>query len=251
MLVTGACGLLGEAFVKAIAGQQGKVVITDIDVLKGKQLCQEINQSYPEEVALFQQLDITDRNMLRHCIHEVVAKFGKIDALVNNAYPRNQHYGRDFFDVEFVDFCENINAHLGGYFLAGQQFAQYFIKQGFGNIINIASIYGIIAPKFHIYADTTMTTPVEYALVKSAVVHLTKFMASKLAGHNIRVNTLSLGGILARQPDRFLDSYRRCCFNKGMLEPEDVVGGLLFLLSDMSLFINGQNIVIDDGFTVA
>jgi len=74
-------------------------------------------------------------------------KYSKIDVIVNNAYPRNKNYGRDFFDVEYSDFVENIGLNLGGYFLTSQQFALYFSKQGYGNIINISSIYGVVAPK--------------------------------------------------------------------------------------------------------
>jgi len=93
-------------------------------------------------------------------------RYGKIDALVNNAYPRNKNYARDFFDVEYDDFVENLGLNLGGYFTTSQQFAKYFQKQSYGNIINISSIYGVVAPKFEIYNGTTMTMPVEYSAIK-------------------------------------------------------------------------------------
>jgi len=124
-------------------------------------------------------------------VHET---YGRIDALVNNAYPRNKHYGRFLMDVEYDDFCDNLNLNLGGYFLTSQQFAAYFLKQGFGNIVNIASIYGVVAPKFEIYENTPMTMPVEYAVIKSALIHLTKYFAKSFKGKNIRTNSLSPGG---------------------------------------------------------
>ncbi len=147
-------------------------------------------------------------------------------------------------------FCENINLNLGGYFLTTQQFVRYFIEQGHGNVVNIASIYGVIAPKFEIYADTKMTMPVEYAVIKSGLIHLTRYFAKVLKGKKIRINALSPGGILDNQPAEFLAAYHQQCLNKGMLDKTDISGTLLYLLSDLSLHVNGQNIIVDDGFTL-
>jgi NAD(P)-dependent dehydrogenase (short-subunit alcohol dehydrogenase family) len=155
-----------------------------------------------------------------------------------------------FEDVEYSDFCENLGLNLGGLFLTSQQFAKHFQKQGHGNIINIASVYGVIAPKFEIYANTTMTMPVEYAAIKSGVIHLTAYMAKLFKGQQIRVNCISPGGILDQQPRSFLDAYKANSLNKGMLDASDLTGTLVFLLSDNSQYINGQNIVVDDGFVL-
>jgi len=139
---------------------------------------------------------------------------------------------------------------LGGYFNTSQQFAKYFQKQKCGNIVNISSIYGVIAPKFEVYDNTSMTMPVEYAAIKSGLIHLTKYMAKYFKGMNIRVNTLSPGGIFDSQPEKFLEAYKKECLNKGILDKSDLKGTLVYLLSDMSKYVNGQNIVIDDGFSI-
>jgi len=131
-----------------------------------------------------------------------------------------------------------------------QQSAKYFKEHGYGNIINISSIYGVVAPKFEIYDKTTMTMPVEYAAIKSGLIHLTKYMAKYFKGLNIRVNTISVGGIFDQQPAPFLEAYKSCCLNKGMLDKSDIKGTLIYLLSDMSAYVNGQNIIVDDGFTL-
>ena len=128
--------------------------------------------------------------------------------------------------------------------------AEYFQKQGYGNIINIASIYGVTAPKFEIYENTAMTMPVEYAAIKSAVIHLTKYMAKYLKGSHIRVNSISPGGIFDKQPEAFLSAYKKLCNDKGMLDPVEITNALLFLIGDMSSYINGHNLVVDDGFSV-
>jgi len=98
--------------------------------------------------------------------------------------------------------------------------------------------------------NTPMTMPVEYAAIKAALIHLTKYMATYYAGNNIRVNCISLGGLWDHQPESFLNAYKSFCLDKGMLNPEDVVGTVLFVLSDVSRFLNGQNICVDDGFTL-
>ena len=194
--------------------------------------------------------DITNKDSLNALIEASVKAFGKVDALLNNAYPRNANYGRRFEQVEYADFAENLGMHAGGYFLASQRFIEYFKKQGHGNIVNMASIYGVVAPRFDVYAGTEMTMPVEYAVIKSGIIHLTKYIASYCAGLNIRCNAISPGGILAGQPPEFLDRYKEHALSKGMLNEQDVCGTLLYLLSDLSSYINGQNIVVDDGWTL-
>jgi NAD(P)-dependent dehydrogenase (short-subunit alcohol dehydrogenase family) len=104
-----------------------------------------------------------------------------------------------------------------------------------------------IAPRFEIYENTKMTTPVEYAVIKSGVLHLTKYLAKYLKNKNIRVNAISPGGILDAQPNGFIERYNNMALSKGMLEPNDIAGALTFLLSDKSQYINGQNIIVDDG----
>jgi NAD(P)-dependent dehydrogenase (short-subunit alcohol dehydrogenase family) len=169
---------------------------------------------------------------------------------VNNAYPRGANYGREFFAVEYEDFCANLSMHLGGYFLCAQQFADYFKRQRSGNIVNLSSIYGVVAPRFEIYEGTDMTMPVEYAAIKSGVIHLTRYMAAYLGPFGIRVNALSPGGIKADQPQRFQEQYRKETAGKGLLDASDLAGALVFLLSDASRHITGQNLIVDDGFTL-
>lgn len=250
ILVTGGAGLLGQEFVRAIVENGGIAIIGDINEKEGQRICQKLCNVLNSNNINYYTLDITSKESIQKCISFLDKNFGKVDALVNNAYPRNKNYGRHFFDVEYEDFCENVSLHLGGYFLASQQFASYFKKQKYGNIINIASIYGVVAPKFEIYTGTNMTVPIEYAAIKSAIIHLTRYMAKYFKGLNIRVNCISPGGIVDNQPEIFLNEYLKKCINKGMLENRDITDTLIFLLSDMSKYINGQNVVVDDGFTL-
>lgn len=237
VVVIGAGGLLGRDFVRGIGEHRGHPVLADI-----------VEPQTSEHLTI--DVDINSKPSVMALISTVHARYGRIDAVVNSAYPRNAQYGRKFFDVTHEDFCENISLNLGGMFLVCQKMAEYFQKQGHGNIINIASIYGVTAPKFEIYENTAMTMPVEYAAIKSAVIHLTKYMAKYLKGSHIRVNSISPGGILDKQPEVFLSAYKKLCVNKGMLDPAEITNALLFLIGDMSLNINGHNLIVDDGFSV-
>jgi len=244
--VTGGAGLIGKEFVKTVLENNGTAVICDIDEKAGISLTEELGNENIE----FVKTNIVCADSLKKCINKINDIYGRIDALVNNAYPRNNNYGKDFMDVTYDDFCENLGMNLGGYFLTSQKFAEYFLNQGYGNIINIGSIYGCIPPKFEIYEETKMTMPVEYAAIKSGILHLTKYMAKYFKGKNIRVNAISPGGIKDGQPEKFLNAYKDFCLNKGMLDAEDLKGALAFLLSDASKYVNGQNLIVDDGFTL-
>ena len=246
VVVTGGAGLLGKEFCQAIATNGVIAIMAERELSVAEKAVEALGM----ERIIPAQIDITDTNSIQKLITSISEKFGKIDALINSAYPRNKNYGKHFFDVTYNDFCENVGMNLGGYFLTSQQFAKYFYEQGYGNIINLASIYGVIAPRFEVYNNTSMTMPVEYATIKSGLIHLTKYMAKYFKGKNIRVNTISLGGIEDKQPESFLRAYKEFCLNKGMLDAKDISGTVLFLLSDLSEYVNGQNIVVDDGFTL-
>jgi len=248
VVITGGAGLIGQTFVKAVVQSGGIAVIADINYTVGKDVQTSLQKSLQSKDIDYIHLDMTSSASLNSAINILDKKYGRIDALVNNAYPRNKQYGRSFFEVEYDDLIENVGLNLGGYFLASQQFSKYFQKQGYGNIINISSIYGVIAPRFEVYEGTSMTMPVEYAVIKSGLIHLTKYMAQYFKGDNIRVNAMSPGGIFDAQPEPFLEKYAQNTLNKGMLDKGDLEGTLIYLLSDMSKYVQGQNLIVDDGF---
>lgn len=249
IVITGGAGLLGRNFCQAVAAQGGVAIIADINLQAAEEVAGKIAAEYPgrAEAAM---LDITDKTSVDGLIEALDAKYGRIDAVVNNAYPRNANFGRQFEDIEYADFCENLNLHLAGYLLVAQRFSRYFAAHGGGNIVNMASVYGVIAPRFDIYKGTKMTNSVEYAAIKSGILHFSRYLAQYLKGTGIRVNCLSPGGILDRQPESFLEAYQSYCNEKGMLDPQDISNSLVFLLSDASRYITGQNLIVDDGFAL-
>ena len=249
IVVTGGAGVIGRAFCRALASAGAKVIIAERDLEAAEALATTLNAEFAGKAAAY-FIDITDKASITALINAAEADHGWISGLVNNAYPRNPRYGRGLEDVTYDDFVENTGMHLGGYFLSMQQFSLYFKTQGGGSIVNMSSIYGVMAPRFDIYAGTSMTMPVEYAAIKSGILHLTSYFAQNYKKVGLRVNAISPGGIADAQPASFLAAYNTYCGQKGMLDASDLAGTLIYLLSDQSQYVTGQNIIVDDGFSL-
>ncbi|HOJ38331.1 MAG TPA: oxidoreductase [Ignavibacteriales bacterium] len=250
IIIIGGGGLIGQQLVNSFLDDSFNVVIADYNKENCKYFLNKLKHNYHQSKFKFIQVDINSKESLENLINQTLNIYNNIDAVINVAYPKNKNYGKDLLDVTYEDFCENINLHLGGYFLVMQIFTRFFIKQGYGNIINTASIYGVVAPKFDIYENENFTMPVEYAAIKSSIIHLTKYFAKYLIGKNIRVNCVSPGGIYNKHNENFRTNYKKYCINKGLLDVKDIVSVYKFLILDDSFAINGQNIIVDDGFTL-
>ncbi|EDM69055.1 posttranslational flagellin modification protein A [Moritella sp. PE36] len=247
ILIAGAGGLLGTRLVPAILAQGGYVIAADINVEAMEERLSSLGVNTNDEHLILTTLDVTSKES----VNALFSMCSNIDGAVNSTYPRNKSYGAHFFDVSLDSFNENLSLHLGSAFLFTQQCAAYFQDklQPF-SLVNISSIYGVIAPKFDVYDNTPMTMPVEYAAIKSAILHLNKYAVAYVNDSRFRINCVSPGGIFDGQPDVFLDAYKNNTHGAGMLDVEDVVGSVLFLLSEQSRYVTGQNIIVDDGFSL-
>lgn len=250
VVIIGGAGLLGQVFCESISRAGASVVVADINLDSAKSACQKIRQRTGLDNVVPELVDCTSKNSLIGLISRTDARFGHIDAVVNNAYPRNKQYGRKVEEIEYQDFCDNVGLHLGGYFLSTQQFAIFFKQQGYGHVVNMSSIYGCVAPRFDIYEGTPMTMPAEYAAIKAGIQHLSVYFMRYYKGTSLRFNCISPGGILDAQPESFTNAYKKYSQSKGMLTPEDLAGTLIFLLGDGSRYINGQNMIVDDGWSI-
>jgi len=246
-LVAGAGGLLGTKLVAAILGQGASVIAADLKVESMKERLNTIGVDIENRNLSLISLDITSESSV-----QVLFSSGlKIDGAVNATYPRNKSYGAHFFDVTLESFNENLSLHLGSMFLFTQQCAKYFKQQQAAfALVNISSIYGVVAPKFDIYDNTQMTMPVEYAAIKSATLHLNKYVVAYVNDSRFRVNCVSPGGIFDHQPAPFLEAYKNHTHGAGMLDVNEIIGSVLFLLSEQSRYVTGQNIIVDDGFSL-
>lgn len=241
-IVTGGCGLIGREIVKGLSEFGAKVYVADkgVKVAKHAILREKIRYVY---------LDISNENSVRQTLRKILNDSGKVDILVNCAYPRSKDWASKFENMKYASWKLNLDQHLGGYFMMCRETAMIMKNHGGGSIINLASIYGMVAPDFSIYEGTEMTMPVAYASIKAGIIALTKYVATYFSRYNIRANTISPGGIYDNQTPSFIDKYSRKTPLGRMGKPGEIVGAVIYLASDASSFVTGHNLVVDGGWT--
>lgn len=251
VIITGGAGLIGKAYVEACAQYGAIVIFVDINDTAANKVVADVKKKTHNQNVFHQKCSIVNKGEIKKLIDVVLKRHGKIDALVNNAYPKSKNYGKKYEDVSYEDFCENLNLHLGGYYLMTHELSLVMMKQKSGVIVNMGSHYGFAAPRFEIYEGTDMTMPVEYSAIKGGIINLTRYLAAYLGKYNIRVNAISPGGVFNNQPKSFVKKYeQKVLLGKRMASVDDLAGVLVFLLSDASKYMTGQNIVVDGGLTI-
>lgn len=238
VIVTGSNGRIGTQVLKDLINKKAIVISCDVKKPKIKYLNN------------FFKIDVTNQESTKKFLNFVKKKFNRIDALIHCAYPKTRDWGKSFEKLKYSSLSKNLSFQLGGTILLSQQIIKIFKKQNFGNLVLLSSIQGVVAPKFEHYKGTKMTSPIEYSAIKSGIISITKYLAKYVKKTKIRVNCISPGGILDNQPANFLKAYKKSCNSKGMLDPKDVSNTIIFLCSKESEYINGQNIIVDDGWSL-
>ena len=243
VVIIGGAGLLGSEFSRTCAHEGAKLIVVDTNIEKSKMLVKKLG-------AEFIPANIADEKALLRLVRDIKKRHSTIDGLVHAAYPKTKNYGATIEKANAKELLENLNLQLGGPLLSTRAFMP-ILKKG-ASVVFFSSIYGIASPRFEIYKGTTMIgVPGEYAGVKAGILGLTRFFAAVLGPRNIRVNAISPGGIFDNQPKSFVKAYsKKALIPPGMLSPKDIAGGVIFLLSDASQKMTGQNMVIDGGWTL-
>ncbi len=250
IVVVGGAGRIGRVICERLLQEGASLAIADLDPAQWEAYFAKAGLGqYGSKFKGF-KVDCCSTEQVKALVKESVAHLGGIDALVNCSYPRAAGFGKSVEDLSIEEFSENLKVHLGSFFLVTKEFSSALKACGGGSIVNFSSIYGVIPPRFQIYEGTSMVQPVVYGAIKAAIIHMSKYFAKYLSGQRIRVNCVSPGGILDGQPEAFLEAYAELSLSKGMLDPADVAGAVIFLVSDQATFVNGQNIIVDDGFTL-
>ena len=237
IVVTGGSGLLGNAIINEILQSGGIAVNIDINIKTNR------------KKHLF-KCDITNSEEIEKVIRLIFNIYGKVDGWVNNAYPRTSDWNQEFEKISINSWRENIDLQLTSVFTCCQIVLIEMKRQGFGNIVNIGSIYGIVGPDFDIYENTNLTMPAAYSAIKGGVITFTKYLASYYGKYNLRVNCVSPGGIFNNQSEQFLKQYETKTPLKKMAKANQISPAIVFLLSDSADYITGHNLVVDGGWTI-
>ena len=253
ILITGSSGRLGSQYAKILSMAGANVVLIDIETKKNEQLKQYIIKNFKTD-PMTCQVDISKKTEIEKMKNIILKKYKTIDVLINNAFfnpSQSKNSTCPFEDFPLELWNDVLKINLTGVFLCSQIIGKVMKKQKKGNIINIASIYGLVGADQRIYGNSKLNSPVSYAVSKGAIINLTKYLAAYWHGKNIRVNTLSLGGVHDKSymDKTFVKNYSNKTILGRMANDDEYNGAILFLCSDASSYMTGGNLILDGGWT--
>ena len=242
IIITGGAGLLGSRMVKTIQEYGGTPIVLDNDQKKKEKKKKKFNS------ANFYMVDIKKKKQIKSTINKIHKKFKNIDCLINNAgfNPKISSKSNKFENFSIEQWNKEIQIGLTGSFLVTQEVVKKMINQKNGNIINISSDLGVIAPNQFLY-EKNNKKPVSYSVVKHGIIGFSKYLATYLADYNIRSNTLCPGGISNNQPRKFVNKIKKLIPLKRMANINDYDGIIIYLCSDHSSYMTGSTIICDGG----
>ena len=259
-VVTGGVGLLGREFCKTLAEAGAAVAVVDLNADATKKVADELTADSYRVIGI--PTDITKPDSVNAMVASVLSTFGRLDILVNSA-ALDPKFDPDaatkgiapgaFEDYPLADWNAAMNVNLTGMFLVTQACVKPMIAQGRkGSVVNICSTYGLNGPDQRIYikdGKRVAYKPVYYTVTKAGVMGFTKYLAAYYAGTEIRVNALTPGGVFNNHEDYFVQNYSAKTILGRMAKKDEMNGALLFLASDASSYMTGNNVVVDGGWT--
>jgi NAD(P)-dependent dehydrogenase (short-subunit alcohol dehydrogenase family) len=257
-VITGGAGLLGVRHAEAIALACGIPVLVDVAAGAARSRAEELAETFGVPAHAV-QTDITQPPQVEALLKEVLARFGRVDILINNAAnnPKMEDTSKVAWsrleNFPLDQWQADINVGLTGAFLVSQIIGGEMARRGGGVILNIASDLAVIAPDQRIYRqpglrdDCQPVKPVTYSVVKTGLIGLTRYLATYWADANVRVNAISPGGVYNDQPDDFVDRLTQLIPLGRMARQDEYRAAVLFLCSDASSYMTGHNLVIDGG----
>jgi NAD(P)-dependent dehydrogenase (short-subunit alcohol dehydrogenase family) len=257
-IVTGGGGILGKGFCQVLAAHGASVAVLDVNEASAVATAEQVRQAVPQAHLLPLACDVSDPAQVADAVARVVAEFGGIDILHNNAATKTDNLERffdAFEDYQLETWREIMSVNVDGMFLMAQAVGKQMLLQGRGgSIVQTSSIYGVVGPDQRIYEGSQymgmpINTPAVYSASKAAVVGLTRHLAAYWGHQGIRVNTLTPGGVESGQNDVFSRRYSARVPLGRMAQAGEMESALLFLASDASRYMTGQNLIIDGGLT--
>lgn len=257
-VVTGAGGILGRGFCEILAAHGAAVAMVDIDAEATEAVAADIRTRLPDATLHVVRCNVAEPEAVAAMTATVVERLGRIDILLNNAAGKTGDVRRFFTPFEEYDLAtwrEVMSVNLDGMFLVAQAVGRQMIAQGTGgSIVQTASIYGVVAPDPRIYEGShylggPINTPAVYSASKAGVIGLTRHLAAYWAPKGIRVNAITPGGVESGQNDIFRANYSARVPLGRMARASELQAAVLYLASDASSYVTGQNLVVDGGLT--
>ena len=257
-VVTGGLGQIGMEYCRSLIEHGARVAVFDLGDPDDVALDWFTAALESDRLACW-KVDITDRRAIAEAVDEISSRWALPSVLVNNAALDSppdappQEVGR-YEDYPEASFDRVMEVNVKGTHLCCQEIGGRMAELGRGSIINISSTYGIMSPCQDIYEfrrkdGEVFYKPIAYSVSKSAILNLTRYLATYWARKGVRVNTLTPGGVFNNQPEEFLDAYTPKVPMGRMAEANEMAGGLIYLASDASSFVTGSNLVIDGGMS--
>jgi NAD(P)-dependent dehydrogenase (short-subunit alcohol dehydrogenase family) len=257
-IVTGGLGILGRRFCQGFAEFGANVAVVDLDGKEAAHYALQLSREFGVHAEGI-ECDVSDTKSVRTMVQVAVERFDGVHVLHNNAASKSADLDAFFASFEkysLEEWRKIMAVNVDGMFLVAQAVGNQMIEQGTGgSIIQTASIYGILASDKRIYEGSfylgrQIGNPGVYSTSKAAVVGLTKYLAAHWADKGIRVNTLTPGGVESGQNDTFKQRYSARVPLGRMARGEEMVGTVIYLASDASSYVTGQNLVVDGGLSV-
>ena len=254
VMLTGGAGILGSRMADALARNGARIALVDRDADRAHAVADGIRAAAGADIVRGYACDITQRKSVLELKVQVEAEMGPVQVLINNAAAKSPNFFEPFESFPVEDWDAVMNVNLKGVMLGCQVFGGAMAERGQGSIINTLSVYGIVAPDQRIYEGSeyegrAINTPAVYSASKAAVWGLTKYLAAYWGHRNVRVNAITPGGVFSGQNEEFVRRYSARVPLGRMASQDEMSGAVVYLSSDASSYVSGQNIIIDGGLT--
>ena len=258
-LITGSAGLLGQYHAEALLQLDLNIILTDINQKKLDLTYKYLKNLYPKKNIIKSLLDVSSPRLIEKTIRNLGKKNIIINNLINNAaidpkiQKRTTSKYENFENFSLDTWNNEIKVGLTGAMLCSKIIGSEMVKNNIkGNIVNIASDLSVIAPNQNIYKSKNgnFVKPVTYSVIKHGIVGLTKYLSTYWAEKNIKVNSLSPGSILHKQPKELQNKLKKLIPMNRLAKKNEYIGAIKFLCSSDSSYMTGQNLVIDGGRSV-
>ena len=244
-IVVGGAGKIGTPMVEALAEAGANVVIASKNA--EKTLSEGLDHYHDRGLSVSNiNMDQSSEESVTNALQKITAKHGSPSILINSGYVRPM---MDFYDDTVENWDSSMVINSRGLFITCRIFGNAMAKNGTGSIINISSIYGVVAPDMAVYDGVDFETEPDYPFVKGGTIAYTKYLASYYAKKGVRVNCIIPGGMFNSQPEPFLTNFKNKTLQNRMAKFDDMKGPALFLASNASSYVTGTTLIVDGGFT--